>query len=152
MSEKFQLDLETFEYLISKDFDYEVLRFFLEEVFFTHDIPKLANLSSTSSLLNNIIRYRIGQYLNSHRDRLGHNHDAWVQENTGLTPSQNRRYRRHARNIDERVANGQDLVAVLNLPALTLRASKTRQSTDVEQSLDALRNLRDDLQDKIVKK
>ena len=69
-----------------------------------------------------------------------------------MNEHQDRRLRRHARSVDARVAEGIDILEVLKMPALILRGAKSLKDRDVEQSLEALRGLRDDLQEKIVSK
>ncbi len=153
MADPKPIDLYTFDRLQQDDRE-SIVKGILELSLEEKDIHILLKYQKTVQPTQNAIRYRIGQYLLKFaaiHDR-PEKHVAWVKKTLGLTLDQDRRLRRHARSINQRVAEGMDLLEALKLPALTLRDAKSRKDQAVEQNLDALRSLRGDLEDKIVKK
>lgn len=153
MSRPFQLDLISLQYTLSAEFEEDAREYFLFEPF-THDqILQFYQLKGLSSVLVSIARYRLGKILNEYLERYEPNqHTEWALDTFSLSGSQNRRLRRHARNISERISHGEQLRDLVKLPTLSIRGAKSRKDRAVEQNLDALRSFRGDLQDKIVKK
>lgn len=147
------LDLHTYSILRHDDRD-QILTGLLQ-IDVDHDVVvTLLKLPRLGPPDNNAVRYMIGNYLNQALDSfpLLTQHLVWVKDNLGLEEHQDRRYRRHATNVDLRVQEGLPLEDVLKLPALTLRGSKSRKVQAADQRLDALRTLRGDLQEKLVAK
>lgn len=145
--------LYTFDRIQEDDRD-SIVRGLLQIRVDIEDVRILTKYQQSKQPTQNAIRYLIGRFLNvAHTVQESQpKHFAWVKKNLGLEEHQDRRLRRHARNIETFVTEGMDILEVLKLPALTLRGAKSRKGREVEQNLDALRNLRGDLQSKIVTK
>jgi len=153
MAEKLP-DLHTLQLAVNKDFE-TLAQGVLKVPITLLELRQLLKFQSNMQPLMNAVRYKIGKFLEGRYQFQSFDnkkHFSWAKQHLQLSEDQDRRYRRHANSVDAKVAEGMDLWDAVKLPALALRGAKSKKSKEVEQNLDALRNLRGDLQDKIVTK